>query len=192
MRVKALNRDPDGSLIHQHINHPAGDDEEEIFWPSDTDRIRREMEAYAAFGIRGNALARLVIHGEPVPAGRPRFSNGHAYDPKRSRDYKRFVGQEAKMKYHGGLLRDMPLKVEIRVYRHVQRSLSKLERGRRLRGEHRPIVKPDASNYLKLIEDALTGIIWEDDNLITDVSCSKYYSDEPRIEVTVTEAKEEK
>ncbi|WP_225423555.1 RusA family crossover junction endodeoxyribonuclease [Levilactobacillus suantsaii] len=188
MRVKALNRDPDGSLIHQHINHPAGDDEEEIFWPSDTDRIRREMEAYAAFGIRGNALARLVIHGEPVPAGRPRFSNGHAFDPKRSRDYKRFVGQEAKMKYHGPLLRNDPLKVDVKVYRHVQRSVSKVERTRRISGEHRPIVKPDASNYLKLIEDALTGIVWEDDNLITDVSCSKYYSDEPRIEVTVTEA----
>ena len=93
------------------------------------------------------------------------------------------------MKYHGGLLRDMPLQVEIRVYRHVQRSLSKVERDRRLRGEHRPIVKPDASNYLKLVEDALTGIVWEDDNLIADVSCSKYYSDDPRIEVTVTEAK---
>lgn len=158
MRVKALNRDPDGGLIHQHINHP------------------------------GNALARLVIHGEPVPAGRPRFSNGHAFDPKRSRDYKRFVSQEAQLKYHGPLLRDKQLAVDVKVYRHVQRSVSKVERSRRISGEHRPIVKPDASNYLKLIEDALTGIVWEDDNLITDVSCSKYYSDEPRIEVTVTEA----
>jgi len=161
MRVKALNRDPDGSLMNQRINH------------------------------LGNALARLVIHGEPVPAGRPRFSNGHAYDPKRSRDYKRFVSQEAKLKYHGTILRDKALKVDVKVYRHVQRSISKVERGRRLRGEHRPIVKPDASNYLKLVEDALTGIVWEDDNLITDVSCHKYYSDDPRIEVTVTEAKEE-
>lgn len=92
------------------------------------------------------------------------------------------------MKYHGGLLRDMPLKVEIRVYRHVQRSLSKTERNRRLRGEHRPIVKPDTSNYLKLIEDALTGIVWEDDNLITDLVASKWYSDDPRVEVTVTRA----
>lgn len=96
------------------------------------------------------------------------------------------------MKYHGPILRDKALKVDVKVYRHVQRSISKVERGRRLRGEHRPIVKPDASNYLKLVEDALTGIVWEDDNLITDVSCHKYYSDEPRIEVTVTEAKEEK
>lgn len=138
---------------------------------------------------KGEPLAHLVIIGEPVPAGRPRFSNGHAYDSKRSRDYKRFVSHEAKLKYHGGLLRDMPLKVEIRVYRHVQRSLSKVERDRRLRGEHRPIVKPDTSNYVKLIEDALTGIVWEDDNLITDLVASKWYSDDPRIEVTVTEAK---
>ncbi|MDT7018261.1 RusA family crossover junction endodeoxyribonuclease [Levilactobacillus namurensis] len=139
------------------------------------------------------AKTHLVIHGEPVPAGRPRFNrNGHAYDPRRSRDYKRFFRQEAKMKYHGPILRDKALKVDVKVYRHVQRSISKVERGRRLRGEHRPIVKPDASNYLKLVEDALTGIVWEDDNLITDVSCHKYYSDEPRIEVTVTEAKEEK
>jgi len=136
-------------------------------------------------------LAHLVIHGEPVPAGRPRFTRtGHAFDPKRSRDYKKLVSEAAALQYHGELLHGIPLKVDVKVYRHVQSSVSKAERERRLSSEHRPIVKPDASNYLKLIEDALTGIVWEDDNLITDVSCHKYYSDDPRIEVTVTEAKQ--
>ncbi|MEQ6218247.1 RusA family crossover junction endodeoxyribonuclease [Levilactobacillus brevis] len=134
-------------------------------------------------------LAYLVIHGEPVPAGRPRFTRqGHAFDPKRSRDYKKLVSEAAALQYRNPLLHGIPLKVDVKVYRHVQSSVSKAERERRLIGEHRPIVKPDASNYLKLIEDALTGIVWEDDNLITDVSCSKYYSDDPRIEVTVTNA----
>lgn len=134
-------------------------------------------------------LAYLVIHGEPVPAGRPRFTRqGHAFDPKRSRDYKKLVSEAAALQYRDPLLHGIPLKVDVKVYRHVQSSVSKAERERRLSGEQRPIVKPDASNYLKLIEDALTGIVWEDDNLITDVSCSKYYSDDPRIEVTVTNA----
>lgn len=185
---------PAGGHVHVDPSKVPGDGGKEAFWPFsnkksvEDDGIKLTLRDHPLIR-KGEELAHLVIHGEPVPAGRPRFNhNGHAYDPRRSRDYKRFVSQEAKMKYHGGLLRDMPLKVEIRVYRHVQRSLSKVERDRRLRGEHRPIVKPDTSNYVKLIEDALTGIVWEDDNLITDLVASKWYSDDPRIEVTVTEA----
>ena len=169
---------PNGGLMHQHVNTPDGDDGKEIFWPS-----MAEIASYSWLGgEHRKQMAHLVIHGEPVPAGRPRFTRqGHVFDPKRSREYKRFVSQEARLQYHGPILQDKALSVHVKVYRHVQSSVSKAER------ERRPIVKPDASNYLKLIEDALTGIVWEDDNLITDVSCSKYYSDDPRIEVTVTE-----
>ena len=137
-------------------------------------------------------LAFIVVKGEPVPAGRPRFTrSGHAYDPQRSRDYKKLIKWSAGHQYDGELLHDRPLKVTIEIYREVQKSLSKRERQKRLSGEHRPLVKPDTSNYVKLIEDALTGTIWEDDNIIVQLVAQKFYSEVPRIVVTVTDAEAE-
>ena len=67
----------------------------------------------------------------------------------------------------------------------MQKSLSKIERSRRLSGEHRPTVKPDLSNYLKSFEDALNGTLWADDALIVHEEIDKLYADQPRIEVEV-------
>lgn len=135
-------------------------------------------------------LAYVMVPGDPVPAGRPRFTRqGHAFDPKKSRRYKAMVKQSAALQYHGPLIENKAIVVKIAIYRQIQKSVSHKEHDRRLSGEHRPIVKPDTSNYVKLIEDALTGVIWKDDNLIVSLVAEKYYSDDPRIEVTVTEAK---
>lgn len=45
--------------------------------------------------------------------------------------------------------------------------------------------KPDASNYLKLIEDALTGVAWEDDAQVFDARAVKLLSNQPRTEVEI-------
>lgn len=138
----------------------------------------------------GKPLASIMVKGTPVPAARPVFNSytKRAHDPDKSRQYKALVRESAALQYHGPLLEHKPLCVDIRVYRPIQTSISKLKHRRRAEGLERPIVKPDTSNYVKLIEDALTGIVWKDDNLITDLVASKWYSDEPRIEVIVTEA----
>ena len=39
--------------------------------------------------------------------------------------------------------------------------------------------KPDLSNLIKYIEDALNGILWKDDSLIVDIRSRKFYSDSP-------------
>lgn len=132
----------------------------------------------------------ITVYGKPVPAARPRFNrNGHAYDPEKSRAYKKVVALEASKQYKGKPLDKQALRVNIAIYRKPQKSTSKIEHQRRVNNEHRPVKKPDTSNYVKLIEDALTGVIWKDDNCIVDLTASKYYSEHPRIEVTVTEVK---
>jgi len=49
-----------------------------------------------------------------------------------------------------------------------------------------PAVKPDIDNLIKLVIDAGNKIIWEDDNLIIEITARKEYG-EPRIRLTVSE-----
>jgi Holliday junction resolvase RusA-like endonuclease len=57
----------------------------------------------------------------------------------------------------------------------------------------RPITRPDCGNYEKGFYDALTGIIWVDDSIVTDKHVKKRYTaDLARVELTVTEVQNEK
>ena len=133
---------------------------------------------------------KLVIMGEPVAAGRPRFSSrggfAKAYDPKKSRDYKKMIKKQAMQQLPDDYQPiDYPIEVDIKIYRSIQKSVSNKEYARRLSNDVRPTVKPDADNYIKIILDGLNGLVWLDDNQITDVAAHKYYSDKPRVEVEV-------
>lgn len=132
----------------------------------------------------------MIFEIEPVEQARPRAAYiGRRiimYDPEKVKNFKKELSQLARLHY-----RDEPLggalEIEVSFYRPVQKSLSKKERARRLSGEHRPIVKPDLDNYIKSALDALNGILWADDKHIVDLHAHKYYSDSPRIEITVRE-----
>lgn len=132
----------------------------------------------------------MILHIEPVEQARPRATRYgrsiRVYDPPKVSKYKKELYRLAKELYHGDRA-DGAIEVEISFYRPVQKSLSKKERARRLSGEHRPTVKPDLDNYIKSTLDALNGILWTDDARIVDLHAHKYYSDDPHIEITVTE-----
>jgi Holliday junction resolvase RusA-like endonuclease len=135
-------------------------------------------------------ITEFTIPGEPVPQARPRASRqGNRvimYDPPKSREYKQFVALIAKqhapkIPYEG------ELDVHLKIYRPIPKSTSKKNRELKNAGIKRPIVKPDNSNYAKGIEDALNGIVYKDDSQIVDLRVSKFYSDDPRVEVRIRE-----
>ncbi|MFT9452382.1 RusA family crossover junction endodeoxyribonuclease [Liquorilactobacillus ghanensis] len=135
-------------------------------------------------------IYRLKFEIEPVEQERPRatrYGKGiRLYDPKKVVAFKQNLGYAAKFKFkHEPIAK--PIRIEIKFFRALQKSLTKNERARRLSHVHRPIVKPDLDNYIKSTLDALNGIIWVDDNLIVDLNAHKYYSDNPRIELEVEE-----
>ena len=138
----------------------------------------------------GRCHITVIFEIEPVEQARPRaaYIRRHVvmYDPEKVKKFKKELSQIARLHYRDDLL-DGALEVEISFYRPVQKSLSKKERARRLSGEHRPTVKPDLDNYIKSTLDALNGILWTDDARIVDLHAHKYYSDRPRIEITVRE-----
>lgn len=77
--------------------------------------------------------------------------------------------------------------VDVVFYRPVQKSISKIERQRRLTGESLPAIKPDIDNYVKAILDALNGVAFRDDKQIISLNAKKLYSDKPRTEIEIKE-----
>jgi len=50
-----------------------------------------------------------------------------------------------------------------------------------------PVTKPDTSNYLKLVEDALNNYAFQDDSYITTSHARKRFGSPPRIEIELEE-----
>ncbi|HLR91941.1 MAG TPA: RusA family crossover junction endodeoxyribonuclease [Atopostipes sp.] len=136
-------------------------------------------------------MVEFTIPGEPVAQGRPRagktrYGKTIMYDPQNSRDYKQFVGLVArqhapKTKLEGAL------SVRMKIYRQIPKSTTKKNRALFLAGIKRPVVKPDIDNFTKGVLDALNHIIYTDDSQVVDLNASKYYSDNPRVELEIKE-----
>ena len=139
-----------------------------------------------------NVLA-FDIPGQPIGQGRPKFStiNGHAraYDPEKSRNYKAYVRLLATqaMKDRGFTMIEGPCVLSINAYFEVPKSKSKKFREAALNGLEYPTKKPDLSNIIKGIEDALNGVAYKDDALIVRLGVTKLYSEIPRVEVSLIE-----
>ena len=136
---------------------------------------------------------KLAFEIEPVEQARPRAARMgrgiRLYDPKKVSVYKKQLAMMCKFQYKQAPLTG-PLMVELNFFRHIQSSISKKERELRMSGSHRPVVKPDTDNYIKSTLDGLNGLLWEDDNQIVDLIAHKYYSDNPRVEIEVTQLNE--
>lgn len=116
---------------------------------------------------------------EPVAQMRPRFTRRpyvHAYDPVKVKRYKETLAFHAQNQW-AVTPATGPIKLQLRFFRPIQKSVSKAEHARRLLGVHRPIVKPDLDNF--------TGVLWADDNAIIKIEAEKYYSDQPRVEIVM-------
>ena len=134
---------------------------------------------------------KAVVLGEPVAQGRPRFSRQgglvKAYDPAKSRDYKQYVRLVAsedapETPVTGAVL------LSLKIYRAIPKSMPKRKRAAALAGRLRPTTKPDVSNVLKGVEDALKGLWYVDDSQIVGYGeLGKWYGERPRIEIVMRE-----
>lgn len=135
-------------------------------------------------------MIKFIVYGEPVAQGRPRATtvNSHVrmYDPKKSRDYKHYIRLVASEHKPKELLQG-PLSMKVKVYRPSLKSFSKKKAKMAENGELRPITKPDVDNYVKGVKDALKSVIWKDDSQVVDLHVSKWYSENPRIEIEINE-----
>jgi len=118
----------------------------------------------------------IFVQHPPKYQKRHRMGKGFNYDPS-SKDKKLlaplFKSQMSKAKC--GKLTG-PLAVTISAYYNVPKSYSKSVK-ESMYGQYK-ITKPDADNVAKFYLDAMSGIVYEDDNIIAKLIVSKYYVEE--------------
>lgn len=138
---------------------------------------------------------KLVIYGEPVAQGRPRFARVgkyvHTYDPQKSKNYKQlvrfWVTQQIK-KIEGFKPLEKALYVDLTFWLPIPINWSKKKRIDADNGIIRPIVKPDTDNIVKSVTDSCNGLLWVDDSIITDLHARKRYTaGQARVEMIVRE-----
>lgn len=134
---------------------------------------------------------KLIINKTPQPQSRPRFTARgryvHAYENKKITMYKRMIAATYQSYFGAVKPTEKAIAVDVVFYRPVQKSISKIERQRRLTGESLPAIKPDIDNYVKAILDALNGVAFRDDKQIISLNAKKLYSDKPRTEIEIKE-----
>ena len=129
----------------------------------------------------------FTIMGQPVAKGRPRITKRGSYTPEKTVNYENLVKYSYIDKYKDTEVLESALGIEIKFYFQIPKSTSKKNRELMLKGEILPTKKPDIDNCIKIITDALNTIAYKDDNQIVVVHACKYYSNEPRAEVTIEE-----
>lgn len=127
----------------------------------------------------------FTIDGEPVGKARPRMNTrtGRAYTPDKTRIYEEYTKMlyRSKVKhYFEGYVR-----LTIKAFYGIARSDSKKIKEQKVNNTLRPSKKPDIDNVIKLIADSLNEIAYKDDTQIVEIEAMKYYSDNPRVEVTI-------
>ena len=127
----------------------------------------------------------LTIPGPPVGKQRARVCrSGHAFTPAKTVNYEALVKQTFAAKYPDFVPMPGPVRMILSIYlMPSKKTQRKLKEGIRVY----PTIKPDISNVLKSIEDALNGLTYVDDKQIISVYAEKKYSQRPCVEIIVAE-----
>lgn len=131
----------------------------------------------------------FTVYGEVRGQGRPRvdYTRRRTYKPEKDRKYERKI-KEAYINSGGGHFGRKPLAMVVVSYRHLPESKPK-----RIKRES-DLCKPDASNILKSVEDALNKLAYHDDKQIVcavPLKMPRERDEIDRLEVIITDEIEE-
>ena len=125
----------------------------------------------------------FTLLGQPVAKARPRVTRTHTYTPQKTIDYEAAIKIEYLRKYKEIIT--SKIHMNIRAYMQIPKSTNKKDKVDMISGDIRPTKRPDIDNILKIVLDGLNGVAYTDDSLVVSASVSKWYSDEPRLEVEI-------
>ena len=142
--------------------------------------------------VEGEAMKsiRFSIPGQPMGKQRPRVvhngSFSQAFTPKETVSYENLVRVLYREAAKGKRFADEDmLDVRVIAYYSIPKSTSKKKRKMMLEHKIRPGKKPDWDNIGKIICGSLNTVAYRDDSSIVDAQVRKFYSENPRVDVTI-------
>ncbi len=139
---------------------------------------------------------RFTVLGQPKGKGRPRFipRTGRAITPKDTVAYENLVKLEYQTQCRDPDTNELyrfpdgaQLDMRIFAYYGIPASKSKKVKEQMAAGTLRPTQKPDMDNVVKIIADSLNQIAYHDDTQIVDCQIRKFFSENPRVEVRISQ-----
>ena len=137
---------------------------------------------------------KFTVLGEPQGKGRPRFTKVgqyvKTYTPDKTVSYENLVKLEYRRQCKDYMFeKGRPVDIRILAYYPIPKSVSKKKQAMMIANELRPMKKPDTDNVVKVILDSLNQIAYHDDVQAVDCQVRKFYSENPRVVVTIEDAK---
>lgn len=113
----------------------------------------------------------ILIDGEPVPAARPRFGGGHAYQPKRNAEYRQRVQTAARAAMKGSAPITGAIEADVKLFRRFKPTARNYG---------------DVDNHAKALFDGMNSVVYVDDRQIVRCLVEKFQDKvNPRAEVTI-------
>lgn len=132
----------------------------------------------------------ITIPGELRGKGRPRFTArggfARAFTDAKTANAETWV-KACAVDQAGATPIEGPVSINVAISVHVPASWSKRKTLDALAGATWPTSKPDLDNCVKLIADALNGIVWRDDKQIVRMVVSKRYAERAETVLQVAE-----
>lgn len=139
--------------------------------------------------MTGIGTVTFFVPGMPVGKGRPRATNiggkARMYTPAKTASYESLVAWAAHDAMAGRAALDGPVVLELQVAMPVPSSWSRRARAAALADLAPPTRKPDIDNVIKIICDAVNGIVWGDDVQVVDCQLTRRYRETPGVRVMV-------
>ncbi len=127
-----------------------------------------------------------MMMGQPVPYARTAGGTTRVrFTPKKQRNAAAALQVLAQQVMEGRNPMDGPLRLDLLAAFAVPPSWSKRKQALAIAGNLYPAKRPDLSNLLKLVEDALNEIVYRDDALLCEIRARKVYGPQPKIVVGV-------
>lgn len=125
----------------------------------------------------------FTVPGQIVAWQRAGNSGGAYYTQPKTKTYQSHIAwcaKAAQVKVIEG-----PVRLLVVAYMPIPAKTPKKLRAAMLEKSVRPETKPDCDNIIKTVADALNGIAYKDDKVVTDMAISKFYAEFVGIDVTV-------
>jgi len=136
-------------------------------------------------------MVTFKVDADPVGKQRARYAKRgnfvQTYTPDKTRNYETLIRDSAIEAMGSSEPLETPVTLYLYIRAPIPKSLPKKRIEACLNGLEKPIKKPDASNVLKSVEDAMNGVVYKDDSQIVNIHVSKVYSSVSGVDVCIKE-----